>query len=161
MRVVLNPAIKKIALRKLSSILVSKIIKISVLPFTCKAENWRLFLIEFIFIWAKISLFTLSLSTVFSVMFYALYFFAVRSSLKLHSSSLGFGLPPSICQWRTLDISILLNRIVKCNLPLLKCWVLIFLYLSIKKMFFSLGVLLNVNLLLSPFPSTFCHQFSK
>ena len=33
------------------------------------------------------------------------FFLAVRSSLKLHSSTLAFELPLSICQWRTLDIS--------------------------------------------------------
>ena len=31
-------------------------------------------------------------------------FFAVRSPLKLHSSTLAFQLPLSICQWRTLDV---------------------------------------------------------
>ena len=78
-------------------------------------------------------------------MLHSSYFLAVRSSLKLHSSTLAFELPLSICQWRTLDISftkLLLNilepYLVKCNLPLLRCCALIFLELSIKKMFFSL-----------------------
>ena len=78
-------------------------------------------------------------------MLHSSYFLAVRSSLKLHSSTLAFELPLSICQWRTLDISftkLLLNilepYLVKCNLPLLRCCALIFLELSIKEMFFSL-----------------------
>ena len=79
-------------------------------------------------------------------MLHSPYFLAVRSSLKLRSSKLAFELPLSICQWRTLDISftkLLLNTLepylVKCNLPL------IFLELSIKKMFFFYLVLVNVN----------------
>ena len=63
-------------------------IKISILPLTCIAKNSNLFLIEFIFKWAKISLFTLSLRIVFSVMLHSSYFLAVRSSLKLRSTTL-------------------------------------------------------------------------
>ena len=102
--------------------------KIFILPLTCVAKSSNLFLIEFIFKSAKISLFTLSLRIVFSVMLHSSYFLAVRSSLKLHSSTLALELPLSICQWRTLDISFtkfLLNALepylVKCNLPILRC----------------------------------------
>ena len=117
---------------------------------------------------SKGSLFALSLRIVFSVMLHSSHFLSVRSSLKLHSSTLAFELPLSICQWRTLDISftkLLLNifelYLAKCNLPLLRCCALIFLEQSIKQMFFSYLVLLNVNLLPSSFRSIFCHQFSK
>ena len=65
---------------------------------------------------------------VFSVTLHSSCFLTVRSSLKLHSSSLAFELPQSICQWGSLNISLaklLLNTLepylVKFNLPLLKC----------------------------------------
>ena len=61
-------------------------------------------------------------------MLHSSYFLAVKSSLELHSSALAFELRPSICQWRTLDISftkLLLSTLeqylVKCKLPLLRC----------------------------------------
>ena len=100
-------------------------------------------------------------------MLHALYFLAVRSSLKLHPSTLAFELPLSICQWRTLDISftkLLLNilepYLVKCNLPLLRCCALIFLELS--KCSFLYLVLLNVNLLPSiPFSFNFLSSVLK
>ena len=65
-----NPSIKKFPFGKLSSMLVSEIIKISVFPSTCVAKNSGLFLIEFIFKWAKFSLFTLSPGRVYSVLFF-------------------------------------------------------------------------------------------
>ena len=58
-------------------------------------------------------------------MLHSSYFLAVRSSLKLHSSTLAFELPLSVCQWRTLDIlftKLLLNTLepylFECNLHL-------------------------------------------
>ena len=61
-----NPSIEKFPFGTLSSILVSKIIKISNFPLTCVAKNSNLFLMELIFKWAKINLFTLSLRIVLS-----------------------------------------------------------------------------------------------
>ena len=137
---VLNPAIKKFPFKKLSSVLVSEIFKISILPLSCVAKNSDLFLTGFIFKWAKISFFPLSLRIISSVMLQTLYFLAVRSSSKLHSPALTFELPLSIWQSKTLDISftkLLLNTLepylVKSNLPLLRYCALIFLELSIKK----------------------------
>ena len=76
-------------------------------------------------------------------MFYSSYFLAVRSSLKLHSLTLAFESPSSFCQWELQSfhsfIKLLLYTLepylVQCNLPLLTCWALIFLELSIKKLF--------------------------
>ena len=89
---VLNHSIKKISFGNISSILVSETIKVFILSLTWVVRNSNLFLIKFIFKWAKISLFTLLIHTVFSVMRHPSWFFAVRSSLKLHSSTLAFEL---------------------------------------------------------------------
>ena len=62
-----NPSIEKFPFGTLSSILVSKIIKISNFLLTCVAKNSNLFLMELIFKWAKINFFTLSLRIVLSV----------------------------------------------------------------------------------------------
>ena len=76
-------------------------------------------------------------------MLHSSYFLAVRSSFKLHSSTLAFGLPVSICQWKTFDISflkLLLNTLelylVKCNLPLLRCYAVIFFSCQLKNVLF-------------------------
>ena len=54
-------SITKLQTGKLSSILVSKVIKISMLPVTFSTRNSDLFLIKFMFKWAKTNLFKLSL----------------------------------------------------------------------------------------------------
>ena len=60
-----------------------RIIKISTLPLTCITKISNLFLIQFIFKWAKISLFTLSLRIVFSVMLHSSYFFGSKIIFKI------------------------------------------------------------------------------
>ena len=94
------------------------------------------------------SSFILSLRIAFNVMLDSSHFLTVRSSLKLHSSTLAFELPQSTCQWTTLDSSctkLLLNvlelYLVKFTLPLLRFCASIFFELSIKKIYYDKQVL--------------------
>ena len=97
---VLNPSMRKFPTGKLLSIFVSETIKTSILPFTWVERNSNLFLTEFMFIWAKISLFELSLRNAFKTL--QSFACATLDTWDLHSSRLTFEMSFS-CQLKTWD----------------------------------------------------------
>ena len=117
----------------------------SIFLLICSARNSNLFLIEFVFKCAKISLFMLWLRMFFSVVLQSLYILAESVSLDVHSPGTGCGLSLSGCQVKTLEIlpTKLFDKIFepflfKCSLPLFRCWGLVLFELSITQMFFAL-----------------------
>ena len=112
---------------KLLSIFVSETIKTSILPFTWVERNSNLFLMEFIFVWAKTSLSELSLGNAFKTLMQS-FACVTLDTWDLHSSRLIFEISFS-CQLRTWD-SCLINVsfysldpfLFKWSLPLFKWW---------------------------------------
>ena len=121
---VLNPSITKLPIGKLLSIFISETIKAFILPFTWLERNWNLFLIKFMFIWTKISLFKLLLRNVFKTFIQS--FACVKlDTWDLYFSRLKFEVSFS-CQLRTWDsclINVSFNSLdpflFKWSLPLL------------------------------------------
>ena len=122
---VLKPSIKNWLWGKVSSIFVSEIISISILPLIWSLSNSNLFLMEFMFKWANINLLTLSLRIDFRVLSQKLSCSASNDTSELHSSKFLLELFLN-CQLKTLEISLMkaLLKIVdpflfKLSLPLL------------------------------------------
>ena len=139
---VLNPFKTKLPTRKLLPIFVSETIKTSILPFTWVERNSNLFLMEFMFIWAKTSLSELSLRNAFKTLTQS-FACVTLDARDLHSSRLIFEISFS-CQLRTRDsclISVSFNSLdpflFKWSLPLFKWWDLNFFVLSIRYRFLS------------------------
>ena len=104
---------------KLLSIFVSENIKTSILPFTGVERNSNLFLMKFMFIWAKISLIELSLRNAFKTLMQS-FACATLDTWDLYSSRLIFEILFS-CQLRTWD-SYLINVSFNSLDPLLFKW---------------------------------------
>ena len=95
----LNPSIEKLLTGKLLSIFVSETIKTSILALTWVGRKSNLFPKEFMFIWAKINLFELSLNMVFKTLMQS--FASVTLDTRdLHSSRLKLGISFS-CHLKT------------------------------------------------------------
>ena len=127
---------------KLLSIFVSENIKTSILPFTGVEGNSNLFLMKFMFIWAKISLIELSLRNAFKTLMQS-FACATLDTWDLYSSRLIFEILFS-CQLRTWDsylINVSFNSLdpllFKWSLPLFKWCDLKFFVLSIRCRFLT------------------------
>ena len=102
---VLKPSIKNWLWGKVSSIFVSEIISISILPLIWSLSNSNLFLMEFMFKWANINLLTLSLRIDFRVLSQKLSCSASNDTSELHSSKSLLELFLN-CQLKILEISL-------------------------------------------------------
>ena len=91
---------------KLSSIIVSKTINISILPLNLFFSNSNLFLMEFMFKWANIKLLTLPLRIGFRVLSQKLSCSASNNTSELHSSKFRLELVLN-SQLKTLEISLI------------------------------------------------------
>ena len=103
---ILNLSITKLPTRNLLSIFVSETINTSIFSFPWVERNSNLFLMEFMFIWAKISLFELSLCNAFKTLMQS-FACVTLDTWDLHSPRLIFEIP-FYCQLRTWD-SCLIN----------------------------------------------------
>ena len=127
-----EPIYNKIANRKTIIDFVSETIKTSILLFTWVERNSNLFLMEFMFTWAKISLFELSLPNVFKTLMQLLACVTL-DTWDLHFSRLKFEISFSF-QLKTCDtclINISFNNLdpflFKWCLPLFTWWDVTFL----------------------------------
>ena len=139
---VLNPSTTKLPTGKLLSIFVSETIKTSILPFTWVERNSNLFLMEFMFIWAKIRLSELSLHNAFKTLSQS-FACVTLDTWDLHFSRLIFVILFS-CQlkmWDSCLINVSFNSLdpflFKWSLPLFKWLDLNIFGLSIRYRFLS------------------------